>query len=79
MTDNKRLRGEPRPDSRVPGSEPYEVEYFATKHGISTDQAKEIIRQAGVMTAPRRTSSPAKASAAYGGLIKPLAFPPSTF
>ena len=46
MTDNKTLRGEPD-RSRVSGSEPYEVEYFARKHGISTDRAKEIIREAG--------------------------------
>ena len=33
--------------SRVSGSEQYEVDYFAKKHGISTERAKEIIRQAG--------------------------------
>ena len=46
MTDNKGLRGEPD-RSRVSGSEAYEVEYFAQKHGISMDRAQEIIRQAG--------------------------------
>jgi len=46
MTDNKGLRGEPD-RSRVSGSEAYEVEYFARKHGISMDRAREIIRQAG--------------------------------
>lgn len=46
MADNKNLRGEPD-RSRVSGSEPYEVEYFARKHGISMERAREIIRQAG--------------------------------
>lgn len=33
--------------SRVSGSERYEVEYFARKHGISVDQAQELIRRFG--------------------------------
>ena len=46
MTDNKNLRGE-ADRSRVSGSEQYEVKYFAEKHGISMDRAREIIREAG--------------------------------
>jgi hypothetical protein len=46
MTDNKDLRGG-QDRAKVSGSEPYEVEYFANKHGISMDRAREIIRQAG--------------------------------
>jgi hypothetical protein len=33
--------------SRVAGEEGYEVEYFAQKHGITPDQARDLIRQHG--------------------------------
>lgn len=33
--------------SRVAGSEPYEVHYFARKHGITADDARDIIARAG--------------------------------
>ena len=46
MADDKQNRGEPD-RSRVSGSEPYEVRYFADKHGISIEQAEELIRQHG--------------------------------
>lgn len=46
MADNKDKVGEPD-RSRVSGSETYEVRYFADKHGISTDQAEELIRTHG--------------------------------
>ena len=46
MTDDKKLRGE-ADRSRVSGSEPYEVEYFAGKHNITMERARAIIREAG--------------------------------
>ncbi len=46
MTDDKNLRGE-ADRSRVSGSEPYEVEYFAGKHNITMERARAIIREAG--------------------------------
>ena len=33
--------------SRVSGEEGYEVRYFAEKHGISPDQARELIERVG--------------------------------
>jgi hypothetical protein len=32
---------------KVANSEPYEVEYFARKHNISREQARDLIRQIG--------------------------------
>lgn len=46
MSDDKNNRGEPD-RSRVSGSEPYEVRYFADKHGLSMDQARELIERVG--------------------------------
>jgi Protein of unknown function (DUF3606) len=46
MADDKSKTGEDD-RSRVSGSEPYEVEYFAVKHNISMEQARKIIREAG--------------------------------
>ncbi len=46
MSDDKTNRGEPD-RSRVSGSEPYEVRYFADKHGLSMDQARELIERVG--------------------------------
>ena len=44
--DDKAKRG--RSDrSRVAADQPYEVTYFARKHGISAASAREIIKQAG--------------------------------
>jgi hypothetical protein len=33
--------------SRVAGGEGYEVEYFAQKHGIAPEEARNLIRQYG--------------------------------
>lgn len=46
MSDDKNDRGEPD-RSRVAGDEPYEVNYFAKKHGITTDQARDLIAKHG--------------------------------
>ncbi|QAY80370.1 DUF3606 domain-containing protein [Sphingosinicella sp. BN140058] len=46
MADDKSNVGEPD-RSRVSGSEPYEVSYFANKHGITTEQARELIEKHG--------------------------------
>lgn len=46
MADNKQNVGEPD-RSRVSGSEDYEVRQFAEKHGISMDQARELIAKHG--------------------------------
>ena len=46
MADDKNNRGEPD-RSRVSGSEPYEVSYFASKHGLSAEQARELIEKHG--------------------------------
>ena len=46
MSDDKSNRGEPD-RSRVSGSEPYEVKYFAEKHGISVAEAEKLIREHG--------------------------------
>ncbi|WP_374470891.1 DUF3606 domain-containing protein [Phenylobacterium sp.] len=46
MADNKQNVGEPD-RSRVSGSEDYELRYFADKHGISMDQARELVAKHG--------------------------------
>jgi hypothetical protein len=46
MADNKQDVGA-QDRSRVSGSEPYEVDYFARKHGISAEQARELIAKHG--------------------------------
>ena len=46
MADDKSNVGEPD-RSRVSGSEAYEVSYFAQKHGISAEQARELIERHG--------------------------------
>ena len=33
--------------ARVAAGEPYEVSYFARKHGLSTTEARAIIKEAG--------------------------------
>lgn len=46
MPDGKRKRG--ALDRRmIANNEPYEVEYFARKHDVSREQARELIRQIG--------------------------------
>ena len=42
--DGKSHRGEPD-RSRVSGSELYEVDYFAKKHGLTRQQAEALIKQ----------------------------------
>jgi hypothetical protein len=46
VSDDKSKRGA-ADRNRVSASEPYEVAYFAKKHGISSDDAKRIIKQHG--------------------------------
>lgn len=46
MADDKsKLGGQDR--SRVPAEERYEVSYFGHKHGISSEEARGIIEEAG--------------------------------
>jgi hypothetical protein len=46
MADNKAKRGG-GDRSRVASAEGYEVRYFARKHGISSQQARELIGKVG--------------------------------
>ena len=46
MADNKSKRGK-ADRSRVAGGEGYEVNYFATKHGISREDAGNLIKKVG--------------------------------
>lgn len=46
MSDNKAEVGAPD-RRRVAAEEPYEVDHFARKHGISPDEAKELISRFG--------------------------------
>lgn len=46
MADDKHNRGGGDRD-RVAGGEPYELAYFARKHGITIEQAEALIRQLG--------------------------------
>jgi hypothetical protein len=46
MSDNKENVGE-QDRARVSGSEDYEVRYFADKHGLSMDAARELIDRYG--------------------------------
>lgn len=46
MADDKQHIGEPD-RGRVSGSEDYEVRYFADKHGLTMDQARELIARHG--------------------------------
>ena len=46
MADDKNNRGEPD-RSRVAGEEPYEVKYFAEKHGLSIAEAEKLIGDHG--------------------------------
>ena len=45
MSDDPSKQGQDR--RTVAGAEDYEVRYFATKHGISTQQAKDLIAKLG--------------------------------
>jgi hypothetical protein len=46
MADNKSKRGT-QDRSRVSGSEGYEVNYFARKHGLTKAEAEAIIKRVG--------------------------------
>jgi hypothetical protein len=46
MADNKNKRGGPD-RKRIAGDQPYEVSYFARKHGVTLDQARDIIKRTG--------------------------------
>ena len=46
MADDKSKRGG-GDRSRVSGSEEYEVDYFAKKHGLSPDQVRALIKAHG--------------------------------
>lgn len=46
MADNKSNRGG-RDRSRVAAGQGYELGYFARKHGLSRDQARELIKKVG--------------------------------
>ena len=45
MADDPTKQGRDR--STVAGEEPYEVRYFAEKHGISVEQAQQLIDRIG--------------------------------
>jgi hypothetical protein len=46
MMDDKTHRGEPD-RSRVSGSEAYEVDHFAKQHGLTRQQAQDLIKKHG--------------------------------
>ncbi len=46
MADDKAKQGQ-QDRSRVAGDEAYEVEYFASKHGLSQEQARDLIKRVG--------------------------------
>ncbi|KRB93247.1 DUF3606 domain-containing protein [Sphingomonas sp. Root720] len=46
MADSKTKRGA-ADRSKVAGGEGYEVSYFARKHGITKEQAQDLIKQVG--------------------------------
>jgi len=46
MADDK-SKTDGRDRSRVSGSETYEVAYFAEKHGLTAQQARELIAEVG--------------------------------
>ena len=46
MSDNKQMQ-DGRDRAKVNAEEPYEVSYFAEKHGISAEQARKILASAG--------------------------------
>lgn len=47
MSDQKTTRGRNQDRERVAGGQGYEVEYFARKHGISAEQARDLIKRHG--------------------------------
>ena len=49
MSDNKNDKGK-NERSRIDISEPYELEYWKKRLGITTDQLKEVIKKVGPMS-----------------------------
>ena len=49
MADNKNDKGK-NERSRIDISEPYELEYWKKRLGITTDQLKEVIEKVGPMS-----------------------------
>ena len=47
MTDEHTTRGRNQDRDRVAGGQEYEVEYFARKHGLSAEQARQLIKEHG--------------------------------
>jgi hypothetical protein len=47
MADEKTSRGRSQDPDRVAGGEGYEVEYFARKHKITPEQARQLIKEHG--------------------------------
>ncbi len=47
MSDNKDLRG-PQDASRINVNEEYEVRYWSQKFGITADELRKAVQQAGV-------------------------------
>lgn len=45
MADNTKAVKQDR--KRIAANQPYELYYFKTKHGLSNEQARDIIRKAG--------------------------------
>jgi hypothetical protein len=46
MSDDKTKQGQ-QDRSRVAGGEPYEVAYFASRHGLTQEQARDLIARVG--------------------------------
>jgi hypothetical protein len=47
MATAKTTRGRNQDRSRVAGGQGYEVNYFARKHGITAQQARDLIKEVG--------------------------------
>jgi Protein of unknown function (DUF3606) len=47
MAEERTTRGRSQDRGRVAGGEGYEVEYFARKHGITPEQARQLIKEHG--------------------------------
>lgn len=47
MADDQTTRGRNQDRARVASGQEYEVEYFANKHGITAEQARQLIKEHG--------------------------------
>ncbi len=65
MADDKNKRGKPD-RSRVAAGEGYEVNYFARKHGLSAQQARDLIADVG-NDREKLNAAASKAKGARGG------------